>query len=28
VQLDASVQRGLTNESPDWNVALGFSMKF
>lgn len=28
VQLDASVQRGLTSDSPDWTVAVGFSMKF
>jgi len=28
VQLDASVQRGLTNETPDWTVAAGFSMRF
>jgi len=28
VQLDASVQRGLTNDTPNWAVGVGFSMKF
>ncbi|MES1196401.1 MAG: transporter, partial [Steroidobacter sp.] len=27
IQLDASVQRGLTDDTPDWTVAAGFSMK-
>ncbi len=28
MQLDASIQRGLTDETPDWVAAIGFSMRF
>jgi hypothetical protein len=28
IQLDAYASRGLTDDSPDWNVGVGFSMKF
>ena len=28
MQLDASIQRGLTDETPDWVAAVGFSMRF
>ena len=28
IQLDVSVSRGLTDETPDWSGGIGFSMKF
>ncbi len=28
IQVDASIQRGLTNDTPDWSGGVGFSMKF
>ena len=28
MQLDASIQRGLTDETPNWILAMGFSMRF